>query len=104
MRSTGVPVRVAIGKTKTLAKVAASGIKRTPEMRGVCDFSAYSPVKQTQILESIPVTDLWGVASRTGKKLAALGIFTARDLRDADLARIRKRFSVVLARTVLELR
>lgn len=104
MRSTGVPVRVAIGKTKTLAKVAALGIKRTPEMRGVCDFSAFSPVKQTQILESIPVTDLWGVASRTGKKLAALGIFTARDLRDADLSRIRKKFSVVLARTVLELR
>ncbi|UTX54609.1 Y-family DNA polymerase [Leucobacter aridicollis] len=104
MQSTGVPVRVAIGATKTLAKVAALGIKRTPEMNGVCDFSAYTPAQQSRILASIPVTDLWGVASRTGKKLAALGIFTAKDLRDADAARIRKRFSVVLARTVLELR
>lgn len=104
MQSTGVPVRVAIGATKTLAKVAALGIKRTPEMNGVCDFSAYTAEQQTRILASIPVTDLWGVASRTGKKLAELGIFTAKDLRDADVARIRKRFSVVLARTVLELR
>lgn len=30
MRLTGVPVRVAVGPTKTLAKVAALGIKKSP--------------------------------------------------------------------------
>lgn len=52
----------------------------------------------------MPVVDLWGVAGRTEKKLATLGIRTARELRDADPALIRKRFSVVMQRTVLELR
>jgi len=41
---------------------------------------------------------------RTGKKLAGLGIHTVQDLRDADPKLIRKRFSVVLERTVMELR
>lgn len=44
------------------------------------------------------------MASRTENKLATLGIRTARELRDADPALIRKKFSVVLQRTVLELR
>ncbi|TDP89600.1 DNA polymerase V [Leucobacter luti] len=100
----GIPVRVAFGQTKTLAKTMAIGVKRTPEMQGVGHFDGYSPAQQDVILGSIPVTDLWGVAGRTGKKLAALGVFTAKDLRDADAKLIRKRFSVVLERTVMELR
>ncbi|MHA3723831.1 Y-family DNA polymerase [Leucobacter sp. HY1910] len=101
LRLVGVPVRVGIGRTKTLAKVASLGAKK---LDGVCHFGAYAPAQQDAILASLPVTDLWGVAGRTGKKLAALGIHTARDLRDADAREIRRRFSVVLARTVQELR
>lgn len=104
MRLTGIPVRVAIGPTKTLAKVAALGIKRAPSLDGVLDFSRYTPAQQDRILESIPVDDLWGVAGRTQKKLATMSIHTARELRDADPRWIRKRFSVVMMRTVLELR
>ncbi|WP_029153959.1 Y-family DNA polymerase [Microbacterium gubbeenense] len=104
MRLTGIPVRVSIASTKTLAKVAALGIKKVPAMNGVLDLRRYSPAQLDRILDSIPVTDLWGVAGRTGKKLAAIGIHTARDLREADAAWIRKRFSVVMQRTVLELR
>lgn len=104
MRLVGVPVRVAIGPTKTLAKVAALGIKKVPPMDGVLDLRRYSHGQMDRILDSIPVTDLLGVAGRTGKRLAAIGIHTARHLRDADEARMRKLFSVVLQRTVLELR
>lgn len=100
----GIPVRVAFGATKTLAKTMAIGIKASPEMRGVGHFDTYSPAQQSAILDSLPVTELWGVAGRTGKKLAGMGIFTARDLRDADPRLIRRKFSVVMERTVMELR
>lgn len=104
MRLTGIPVRVAAGPTKTLAKVAALGIKRRPELHGVLDLRRYPPERLDRVLGSIPVVDLWGVAHRTGSRLAALGIRTAKQLRDADERRVRKEFSVVLQRTVLELR
>lgn len=38
MRLTGIPVRCAIGPTKTLAKVAALGIKKWPAIDGVLDL------------------------------------------------------------------
>lgn len=104
MQLTGVPVRVAIGPTKTLAKVAALGIKKNPAFDGVLDLRVFSDEQMTRILDSIPVIDLWGVAGRTSKKLAAIGVHTAKDLRDADAKFIRKRFSVVMERTVMELR
>lgn len=43
-------------------------------------------------MEGTHVADLWGIASRTGKKLAAMNFHTARDLRDAEAKWIRKRF------------
>lgn len=103
-RLVGVPVRVAIGPTKTLAKVAALGIKKTPAFEGVLDMGRFPSGQLDRILDSIPVQDLWGVAGRTSKKLAAMGIHSALQLRDADAKHVRKRFSVVMERTVLELR
>ncbi|MFT8636479.1 MAG: hypothetical protein ABF811_00765 [Pseudoclavibacter sp.] len=52
----------------------------------------------------IPVEDRWGVGRRISAHLEAMRITTARQLRDADLKQVRKRFNVNLARTVLELR
>ncbi|BBM06088.1 hypothetical protein HAALTHF_46770n [Vreelandella aquamarina] len=45
-----------------------------------------------------------GVGRRLAERLAVSGIRTAWDLREHDPKRLRKRFSVVLARTALELR
>lgn len=101
---TGVPVRVAIGSTKSLAKVAALGIKKTPELSGVLHLGRYEAEQLSQILDSVPVTDLWGVAGRTGKKLAAMNVHSARDLRDLDAKWARKKFNVNMERIVLELR
>ncbi|NKR13242.1 UmuC [Arthrobacter sp. D2] len=104
LQLTGIPVRVAIAPTKTLAKVAALGIKKNPAFDGVLDLRRFPEEQLDRILDSLHVTDLWGVAGRNGKRLAALGIHTARELRDADAKWLRKRFSVVMERTVLELR
>ena len=103
LQLTGIPVRVAIGPTKTLAKVAALGIKKNPAFEGVLDLRRFPEEQLNRILDSLHVTELWGVAGRTGKRLAVLGIHTAKELRDADPKWIRKQFSVVMERTVLSL-
>lgn len=103
-RFTGVPVRIAIGPTKSLAKFAALGIKKTPVMNGVLHLGRFSEEQMNRILDTIPVTDLWGVAGRSGRKLAAMNVHSAKDLRDLDPKWARKKCNVNLERIVLELR
>lgn len=103
-RNTGLPVCVGIAPSKTLAKLANHGAKKSPYMNGVCNLDDFSPERLNRVMESMPVTELWGVAGRTRKRLTNLGVLTVRDLRDSDPEFIRKRFSVVLQRTVYELR
>ena len=100
----GLPVSIGIAPTKTLAKLANRGSKQNASLQGVCHLGAYSSAQQTAILASVDVGDVWGIGRRTAKKLVPLGVHTAADLRDADAARIRKRFGVVQGRVVQELR
>lgn len=102
-RSVGVPVCVGIAPTKTLAKFANHVAKRNTHLNGVCSLDSMDPTIIDNIQSRVPVTDLWGVGSKTGTKLAGLGITTIGDLKRADITDIRKKFSVVLQRTVLEL-
>lgn len=50
------------------------------------------------------MAEVWGVGHRIGKRLNAMGVMTAKDLADQSTEAIRKQFSVVLERTVRELR
>ena len=104
LKHVGLPVSVGIASSKTLAKLANHGAKRTPSLGGVANLDEYTPAQVTRILESLPTDEVWGVAGRTKKRLTELGIHTIADLRDADPALIRKKFSVVMQRTVYELR
>lgn len=56
------------------------------------------------MLSLMPVEEIWGGGDRTMKKLHSLGITTALKLARTDPAFIRKNFTVVLERTVRELR
>ncbi|MFF2388975.1 Y-family DNA polymerase [Agromyces sp. NPDC058104] len=100
----GLPVCVGIASSKTLAKVANKGAKKHKQLGGVVHWDVYPDEQKTRILDSLEVDELWGVAGRTKKRLAELDVHTARELRDADPKLIRKKFSVVLQRTVYELR
>lgn len=100
----GLPMSVGIAETKTLAKLANRGSKSSVALDGVCNLLAYTPAQRDAILESIEVGQVWGIGSRTAKKLIATRIYTARDLRDTDAARIRKLYGVVQGRVVQELR
>lgn len=103
LQETGIPVRVSIGRTKTLAKLANRGAKADLSLDGVCHLGAYPPEQVDRILAATDLTDIWGIAGRLSRRLNTLGIHTAKELRDAEVAWIRKKFGVVVARTVMEL-
>lgn len=102
-RCTGIPVSIGVAPSRTLAKVATGIAKKQPAYGGVCVLEADHPATRAH-LGRMPVTDVWGVASRTGEKLARLRIHTALDLREANPSEIRRRFGIVLERTLWELR
>ncbi|WP_281662257.1 hypothetical protein [Halomonas sp. Alg239-R46] len=92
-----------VAPSRTLAKVATGIAKKQPAFKGVCVLEADHPATLAH-LERMHITDLWGVAKRTGEKLERMRIRTALDLRNAEPGEIRKRFGVVLERIVWELR
>ena len=102
-RETGIPVSVGIGSTKVLAKAANRIAKRNPETGGVLDLDALGPHRDAH-LSQIDVKDVWGIGRRWADRLRDFGIRTASDLREADPHLIRRRFNVVVERTVHELR
>lgn len=102
-RNTRLAVGVGIGQTKTLAKLANHAAKKwLRQTGGVVDLSNVD--RQRKLMAALPVDETWGVGRRIAKKLEAMGIKTVLDLADTDIRFIRKHFSVVLERTVRELR
>ena len=102
-RYLGLPTCVGLAPSKTLAKLANHMAKRDSQWSGVCDWNELPSTAQQRVMASLPVKEIWGVGGRISESLQALGIKTVWQLRNADPALIRARFSVVLARTVAEL-
>lgn len=102
---TGLPVCVGFGASKTLAKLANHCAKKgLAGSKGVCDFTVAPAAALDSLLGRIAVSEVWGVGRRLSGRLEVLGVTTVKQLRDADPTIIRRRFSVVLERTVMELR
>lgn len=99
--ATGLTVGVGIGPTKTLAKSAQWSSKEWPQFKGV--LAVTTRARAEKMLLRQPVEEVWGVGGRIAKRLKTMGIETALDLSRANLAMIRRQFSVVLERTVREL-
>ena len=97
-RWTGIPNCIGIGPTKTLAKLAN---KLAKSGTGVMDLG--EPGACAAALSDFPVGDLWGVGRKLAPKLAARGIHTAAQLRDAPTDDILAAFGVTLTRTQREL-
>ena len=98
LRWVGVPCGVGFAPTKTLAKIANHIGKKNPS--GIFVM----PKECSAVLQRTLVSEVWGVGRRLAPKLEALGIRTAFDLAERDPAELKKRFSVLLAKTALELR
>ena len=103
-RLTGLPVCVGIAKTKTLAKLANQAAKKVPQLAGVCVWDRVPETTREELLDQLPVGEVWGIGRRMVKRLNGLGIMSVKDFRDADEFQIREKFSIVQMRTLLELR
>ncbi len=97
----GIPISIGISSTKTLAKLANYAAKKYPITGGVVDLT--DPQRQRRLLAICPVSEVWGVGRKLSKKLQHMGIMTALDLANMPTREAKKRFSIVLERTVIEL-
>ncbi|MCY4100682.1 MAG: translesion error-prone DNA polymerase V subunit UmuC [Rhodobacteraceae bacterium] len=97
-RWTSIPVSVGIAPTKTLAKLANHLGKKSTGSNNV------HIMEPPYLLDQIAIENVWGVGRRLSLRLRLMGIGTAQDLADLDCMTARKKFSVVLERTVRELR
>ena len=100
---TGLPICVGIGNTKTLAKLANHCAKKQAIFAGVCDFTSMSQTELDLMMESLPLSKVWGIGSRLENKLNVLGVHNVLRLKRANPKRIRDQFGVLLERTVKEL-
>ena len=98
----GIPVRIGIAPTKTLTKVASHIAKNANGGTGVCCLSNQKDI--SRILKTLPIREIWGVGHNLARQLNQLGVYSAYELVQMDIRFIRKKFSVVLERTVRELR
>ncbi|MFV0284582.1 MAG: Y-family DNA polymerase [Castellaniella sp.] len=103
LRWVGIPTCVGIGATKTLAKLANHLAKSLPRLQGVCDLSGLGQAELMRAIRHVPIREVWGVGRRLSPDLEASGIRTAADLAQADPDTLRRRYSIVLARTAREL-
>ena len=100
----GLTVCVGIAPTKTLAKLANHVAKKRPPYQGVCNLKAATAAQTDEILASIEVGEVWGIGRKLNAHLQQGGIHSVQQLRDFDVVRLRRRFGVVMERTVRELR
>jgi DNA polymerase V len=96
---TKITVSIGIAPTKTLAKVANRVAKKS--ISGVCDLTQ---LNVDEVLSNTDIEDVWGIGRRYAKSLRSHGIETALQLRDADPVWAKQKYSVVMQRTILELR
>ena len=108
---TGLPCCVGIGETKTLAKLAnhiAKSAERKPgsypsDLATVCNLAALPASDLDAIYAATMVDEVWGVGRKIAAQLHAGDVHTVLDLIRMDPATVRRRWSVVLERTVREL-
>ncbi len=100
-KEVGVPVCVGIGPTRTLAKLANYAAKKFKQTGGVVNLA--DSTRRQRLLDITPVAEVWGIGRRHTESLARLGITTAGQLARMDTCFIRRKYSVVMERTVREL-
>ncbi len=100
----GIPVCVGIAETKTLAKLANHCAKKQlAGADGVCDLIRLTAPQRSRLLATLDVGEVWGIGRRLSQQLRERGIASVEDLRSADAKTLRREFSVVVERTVMEL-
>jgi len=102
--TTGLPVCVGMGESKTLAKLANYLAKKHSQFSGVCDISTMPKEELYQWMTETPVGEVWGIGRQIAKRLQAMKIQTVFDLLQASPQLMRQQFGVVMERLCYELR
>ncbi|WP_233992857.1 Y-family DNA polymerase [Salinibacter altiplanensis] len=105
LRWLGIPIRVGIGPTKTLAKVGdenAKARKRAGWGQGV--YVCPEEPKREELLQCVPVGDIWGIGSAYEETLQERGVVSAAEFRALTDPWIRNEMTAQGLRTARELR
>lgn len=89
---------------KTLAKLCNHWAKHYAGRKGVLDRESLTPERQEKTLAVSPLREIWGVGSAFEAALTQMGAKNELDFNHMDSVLIQKRFGVVGARTLWELR
>jgi len=108
----GVPCGIGFGRTKTLAKLANHVAKEAdrkpnnpypPELARVCNLEAVPLDERNELFAATGVREVWGIGPRLAAQLQADGVVNVLQLVQMDPVVARRRWSVVVERTVREL-
>ena len=99
----GITTCTGIGKSKTLAKLANHVAKTHRQYQGVFDWEELSLSEQDALMDMLDVGEIWGIGRRLAPQLQAMRIRSVLDMKRANTTLMRKRFNVLLQRTVAEL-
>lgn len=95
-----IPITVGFSYTKTLAKIATEvGKKSQQSVVLLTDVEEIS-----DILERLPIVDVWGIGRRTARNLCMYGVNTASDLLSKSRDWVRKQLGINGVRTYNELK
>ncbi|MES2622990.1 MAG: Y-family DNA polymerase [Patescibacteria group bacterium] len=103
LKGTGIPVRVSIAETKTLAKVGSEYAKKLLKAGKLPCVCFWEHPDKINFLQNLSVADVWGVGRKWSKKLQDEGYKTAYDFSLVDHKAIKKTSNIILEKTVLEL-
>ncbi len=84
----GITCTVGIAPNILIAKLA-SGIAKPDGLRWI------KPEDVEDILENLPVKELWGIGSKIAQRLEAIGIKTCGGLGRASISQLRNRFGII---------
>lgn len=108
----GIPCCIGMAPTKTLAKLAnhiAKQAERKPgsypaHLAQVCNLQAMHTEERRALFTQTAVEEVWGIGLRISAQLHAQGVHTVADLLTIDAATLKRGWSVMLERTVRELK
>ncbi len=85
-----IPVTIGFAPTKTLAKISTEISKKKKVHVGII----YGEEDAIKILETLPISELWGVGRRLAKRLYQSGIYTIGDFAKKNVGWVRQNMGV----------
>ncbi len=94
-----IPVTIGFAPTKTLAKIATEVCKKNGVKVGMLKTEA----EIYPVLDSLPISELWGIGRRLSKKLYQSGVYSIGDFARRDRIWVKKKLGINGERSWLEL-